>query len=733
MRLRVVGFFIVLGALLVACGGGGGKSGTLPFVSQPAPNASASAPPHQATKRMAVTLNIPPANQQSKARRPYFISPNTQSIAFAVVPNGSGTPTPSELQIFPVATPSPCATTGAGGETCTFTVTAPFGTDVFYVATFSVASPNPASSPLANFVSGAIVVASPSPGVSPSPLAFTMNGVIHSVAITVPSPDPNNTPNTQVFAAAVATSVPLGITPFDVSGAPIMTDTFSVPLTISMAPAGVVGLTLNATCPTSTGSTTPIPTIVIGCAADLANATVAYNGTITADSSAHIIDTYKIAASQAASPAPSPATVVLASNITSFAPPGSSGYAAGYLQALPNNTMAYLMTGPSSATSQYGTFDVATGAVLTQTTLNVQDATGFYTMSDGSIYVTTGSASTLLCFAAGSSTPIATTTLSSSMSYASNVTFDGTNLWIAGSTASPSPEDVIAYTPVSATCTNPAVVANGLPGSPFQENSIGLAPRNGGGVLVEDVETGGAWTVATGGAATLLNAGFTPGSAFGGGVGVDGTGAGYFAFLNTNPQGVLFTLANGATSFNASSIALPSTHTGSLAAFGPNNGAADRIGFSDTEFNTLGIVEGPNGPTPVVILANLGAINFGGSTQAVAISTGGAGFAAYENQSTLAINIARTYFTTTWSVPITTLAQGNSPVLGIDERGDSGPFTLTPVAPPACYSGSTVVTGTDHSFFLGNNTSSPCTVTLTISDRNGRSQTVTVTIPGLLT
>jgi hypothetical protein len=181
MRPQIVGLLVAFGALLAACGGGG--KAMLPSIAQPSASA-ATTPGQQATRRMAIVFNVPPASKQSKARKPFYVSPNTQSIAIAVIPNGSGTPTPSELQVFPVTTPSPCATTGAGGETCTFNVSAPYGTDIFYVATFAVASPNPASTtvPLASFVSGAIVISSPGPGPTPTPLTFTLNGIVNSVS-----------------------------------------------------------------------------------------------------------------------------------------------------------------------------------------------------------------------------------------------------------------------------------------------------------------------------------------------------------------------------------------------------------------------------------------------------------------------------------------------------------------------------------------------------------------------
>jgi hypothetical protein len=68
-------------------------------------------------------------------------------------------------------------------------------------------------------------------------------------------------------------------------------------------------------------------------------------------------------------------------------------------------------------------------------------------------------------------------------------------------------------------------------------------------------------------------------------------------------------------------------------------------------------------------------------------------------------------------------------VLSIDERGDSGPFTVTPVGtPPSCLGTITAVPNTDHDFYIPDlSGSSPCVVTLKVTDKNGRSQTVTVT------
>ncbi|MGA8839056.1 MAG: hypothetical protein WB491_01035 [Candidatus Aquilonibacter sp.] len=723
MRLRVGCLLFFLGALLAACGGGG-KSGIVPGVPQQ--TGGAPAPAQTGDRQLAVVLKIPPANQQSHARRPFFVSTNTQSIVFAVVPNGSGTPTPAQEQIFPVATPSPCATTTAGGETCSFNVAAPYGTDIFYVATFAVPSPNASSSPLASFVSGAIAIASP--GAAPSPLAFTMNGIVANVVITVPSPDPNNTPNTQVFLAGVAaTPIPLGITPYDASGGVILSDAFLVPVILGVTPAGDgVGMTLNATCTGATSFSTPSPIVNVACASDLANVKLVYSGSITADSNDHVVDTFAVTAEQSASPAPSPANIVLASNVQSNAlATSASGYNTGYLQTLPNNVIAYMLMSTSLTTAEYGTINVSTGTGSTPITLNGTTPSGFYTMSDGSVWVTDRVNDELLCFTAGSGTATATVPLSSSMSYASDVTFDGTKLWVSGNNASPAPSpDVVAYGSSTGTCTIGALASSALTGDTYADNDLLMAPMTSGGVLINGVGDGGAWTVTPSGVATFLSPGFTPGSAFGGGVGIDATGVGYFLF-NNETTGTIMTLPSGGSSLSQL-LTVPIAQYRGLAVFGPNGGAADRLGYADEQNGVLGVVEGPNSATPITILTTLGYAEFLNYGQSVAISTKGAGLVVYLDQTSDAVTLARTEFTSTWWVPVTTLPLNN--ILSIDERGDSGPFTVTAVGtPPSCFSSIAPVPNTDHDFYINTVSGPTCVMPLKVTDKNGRSQTVTVT------
>ncbi len=722
MRIPFAATVFGLAVLVVACGGGG-TSGVVP------PQAPGQPPVSGAKARLTVVLKIPPATQQSHARKPFFVSPNTQSIAFAVVPSGSGTPTPAQAQIFPIATPSPCATV-AGVETCTFDVQAPFGTDTFYVATFNVPVPTASNIPLATFISGAIAVASPVPGVTPSPLAFVMNGIINSVAITVPSPDPSNTPDTQVFTVGVAASAqPLGITPYDVSGAPILSDAFDAPLVLNVTPANSgITLAIHATCPGSSGSGS---TIQIGCAADLTNVTFAYDGSVIPDASDRIVDTFAVSASQIASPAPSPAHVVLQSNVATYPiNPGAYTYHSVLLQALPNNVVAYVLTGDASNVGQYGTVSASTGVQSTPVMLNGTTPQGFYAMSDGSIWITDSTNNTLSCF--GPSGGSALQTIPFAPHYGSTgLTFDGTNLWWTEYASTPSYVNYAYYAPVTSTCGLGAINSYALPSDIYGDGGMLMTPLAGGGVAIDGVGTGGFWTVTSSGGATYVNPGFVAGYAFGGGVATDAAGTIYAAFNNYCAlpcnQANILTIPSGGSSFNQF-VNVPVLRFGSLAAFSPSGGAADRLAFADTTHNALGLVGNANTASPSPLLVSFPDANLYAVGSKVAFTTQGAPLVGYQNVSTTALGIGVALPTTTWSVPVTYLSM--TAMLTIDERGDSGPFTVTPVGtPPTCYKSIAPLAGTDHAFIVGTIYSTgTCPITVLIKDKNGRAQTVNLIV-----
>lgn len=124
-----------------ACGGGGGGS--------VAPGSSANVLPTNAptgtggssTQSVAVSLSIViPAKKTTSKLRPQYISPNSQSISFTLASvNGSAiasstTQGPFNLVVGPT---NPSCTSGAAGTTCTLSINAPIGTDIFTATTFS--------------------------------------------------------------------------------------------------------------------------------------------------------------------------------------------------------------------------------------------------------------------------------------------------------------------------------------------------------------------------------------------------------------------------------------------------------------------------------------------------------------------------------------------------------------------------------------------------------------------
>lgn len=741
MHLRTVGALFALVICAAACAGGG--SG---FV----PNSGGGpiGPGGSQTRTATMLLKIPPASQQARASRPMYISPGTKSVGVLVVPNGSTeTPSPSNAQIFPVTTPSPCTEAVPGtGETCTFRVQVPIGTDTFYVATFAQASPGPTSQPLSELQSGAIVIGA-TPGPSPTPLAFTLNGVVNSVVITVPSPDPSNTPNTQIVTAGVASVAnALGITPYDASGYPILSDAFESPIVISVSPANAgVGLLLNnPQCSPGTSAAHRRPSagglggtsfVIVSCAADLGNVQFTYDGTITPDAQDHILDRATISASQQASPAPSPAYVALASNLITY-PVSTAGntYTNVFLQGLPGGPVAFLLPATAGLSAIYGTIAPSTGAI-SSVQLNGVTPTAFITASDGSIWVADSANKQIACFGPSGGAALATIPLADSISNPVSpdaVTIDGQGkLWYVGEIGVSPYTDYAGYFAVTTGCGHSGTTtstANLALNSPYPEsNGIYIAPYLSGGIAV-NVSYTDAFYVVTTSNVTTINTGLTIGNAFGGGVAIDGTGKAYASFDDDVNSDYISTLSQGGTAMTQY-VSLPTRQSEALSAFGPS-ASADRIAFADAHNNALGIVEGVNGALPITLLLSLPNAALPYET-VPAYSTNGDPFLGYQDNISRNISVARAVLTTTWSVPngiVTT--NGSSGLLSIDERGDSGPFTVSPVGTtPSCFTSITPVSGTDHDFLINTSSSGTiCSLTVQVTDANGRSETIPVSI-----
>ena len=738
MRISFPGLAFALVVLAAACGGGG--HGIVPAANPGANNAAGGANAHAV-----MVLYAPPPARQA-ARKPFYISSGTQSFGVLAVPvSSSETPTPSNLQFFPVATPSPCAVASGGGYSCTLNVTAPVGTDIFYIGAFASPSPGPNAIPLSEFASGAVTVSlSPLPGATP--LSFTLNGVVYSVAITVPSPDAGNTPNTQILPAGTPSAAwPLGITAYDASGNVIASDptnVFTVPIAIALSPAGA-GVSLStsgATCSSASASS-----VTISCAGDLGHVQFSYNGMTSPDPNDHVTDTFTIAnATQVASPSPSPATIKLASNVVTW--PITTSGAGAYQSALIRIASGALVYASNTdGGNLIGTLDPSTNALSPPATMGgVVDMTAIAINTAGNVWVidneNTFDCYTSLANAESGASPQLTSIVAYSPSEynieVDAIAFDKAgNLWYTGED-SETAQNYAGYFS-STNCASPGTpqAQYTLAGDSYDTgggNTIGVL-ANSDGVAINsfssDGATAGLYVVNTADSPGSVAA-FTPalpGATYGGGVAVDGNGAKYAAYLADSSgvadieiaQPLGTTLSTLLTLPPATSGVYPYPDPGDVAVFSPSGGAADRLEYTDSDFAALGIVENiPASPLPILVgLPNANAI------WQPAYNMHGGEYAIYvDNAQNL--NIARVIPTTTWAVPQVQLAASclGETLLAVLERGDSGPFTITPTGTVS----STALPGADHDFWLEFGGATGATVTVAAG---GRSETYPVTAP----
>jgi hypothetical protein len=739
MRTLLAGSLFALAVLVAACGGGG-KSSVIPSGY----NAGIGSGPSSSKNANAVIVLKIPAPGQQVSRRPFYLSSGTQSLGVLVVAaTSSESPTPTDLTIYPVATPSPCATATGGGYTCTLNVTAPIGVDNFFVGAFATASPNANAVPLSEYAAlGITVSASPAPNATP--LTFTLDGVVYKVVLTVPSPDPGNTPNTQAFPAGVPVlPQPLSVTAYDSNNNPILTNvsnTFATPIVIVPSPAGEgVSVSLNgATCSTSTSTS-----VSIGCAADLNKVEFAYDGTTTPDPNDHVVDTFTISTTtQQGNPTPSPATVVLESNVISYPISTGGQYLQGaFLTALSSGQLLYLAVVDNEGNEGLiGTFTPSTATLSAPVTLNdVESPTTMAVAPNGTFFVVDSeesidcwnSVSSALSGSAPSAsfTPPPDTYGYSPQPYA--ITVDGANnAWLVGyEYESETYQDFATYFPAASGCTgSPAFAAYITLNADTSDASQFISPLSNG-MAYQSQNGQGLYTATTANAGGTINA-ITPalGSGSGaGGVGSGGNGTVYAAYYNYGSSGDVETLPSGGSSLTSLLSLVP---TSPVSGDGPEpdglsvfslNGTPDRISYVDGEFYMLGVI-GNLTTTPTTMLISLP--NTYNVFQSAHNSKGGE-YVLY-NDSSNDLYLARSIQTTTWNVPVTSIATGecgNVPVMSINQRApSSGPFTLgfpsggsaTPM--PGAYNDQVLTPPGSGAF--------PVTVT----DNGGRTETYSMTV-----
>jgi hypothetical protein len=757
MRIHIAATLFGCAVLAAACGGGG-KSGMIPTAGT-APGAPTTT---GQTTHATISLYVPPPARQA-SRHPLYISSNTQSFGVVVVATPlASPPSPAQAQIFPVATPSPCVTASGGGYSCTLVVTAPLGQDYFYVAAFPQASPGATAVPISEYMAGPITIgSSPSPGASP--LSFSLNAVANTVAVTVPSPDPGNTPNTQVFTAGLASQTyPLGIVAYDSSNNIVLSDpttVFASPVVVTVSPASAgVGLILNGTCPSPSPvqaahkreRLTSFPggpaSVSITCAADLSNVSFGYTGITSPDPNDHITDTFTISASQVASPGPSPANVVLASSIQTWQL-ASIGNPLSAVYLLPMSTGPFLYLATNSNGTMAGTFDPASQTVSASTALNgAGELYGAAIAPFGNLW--TNNSGPLDCYAsvaqalagaAPSPSGLYPVAPNDDVLYPTNITVDSAgNVWYVALD-----EGVTTYAGYFSTASgcstsipNPIVAQFSLTGDTGDQYPT-IVPLPGGGVAIQTGESSVTpalvYTLTTNTASGNVSpaATMTLANGIGWGLAADAAGTLYAAAADDATAGNIETLASGASTFDTL-LGLPPTPQGSfpfpqpytLSAYSPNGtGAADRLMYNDAAYTAFGLIEDvPAAPLPILVsLPNAYDVLQG------AYTTDGAEYVPYVDNS-FNLQLARVLPTTTWSVPNLQVAaftcNTSDALLTVLERGDSGPFSVNITGTSGVTS--TPLPGADHDAYLTVPGSYPA-FTATITDNHGRSQSVAVT------
>jgi len=121
----LIGLAVV--AVLAACGGGGGGgSSTTP------------SSPTQLEAPTQWSITIPNATgSSSSSRRAQYVDPNTKSITLTLLQNNGVSVTSAPQGPYNLSAGQPGCVTVTNGVTCTFSVNAPIGTDVFTATTYS--------------------------------------------------------------------------------------------------------------------------------------------------------------------------------------------------------------------------------------------------------------------------------------------------------------------------------------------------------------------------------------------------------------------------------------------------------------------------------------------------------------------------------------------------------------------------------------------------------------------
>jgi hypothetical protein len=183
-------------AILVDCGGGGGGSAVAPAPSTGGGTTSIAAPPGTLKATMKITVPAGSATS-SNSRRIKMIPSNTQSIVFTLVQStGTGLAAGSVQGPFGLTASSPGCSSSNAGVTCSLSINAPIGTNIFTASIYS--STNAAAG--TQLGSGAVQFSVAQNAANTT--SISLNGPIAQIVLASSCPSTNLTTNFSLFANA---------------------------------------------------------------------------------------------------------------------------------------------------------------------------------------------------------------------------------------------------------------------------------------------------------------------------------------------------------------------------------------------------------------------------------------------------------------------------------------------------------------------------------------------------
>jgi hypothetical protein len=707
-------------AAAAAAGCAGTTHSALPSLDGPAARGAAAEPALHRKAHTGLRLHIPP--RRHHRRKGHWVSPNTKSLVVTVQMVTATSPWPSMApQTLDVATPQPCSGSPTAGYNCTFAIHAFVGTNVFTFATYAVASPGPNDTPLSTLTSGITNVTN---GKS---LDFVLQGVVSKVLLSVPQPESSLAPTTQAVPIGVATSFPLFIDTRDSSNASIAGDTFASPVTITAGPSNS-GVSLALTPPSPCPGDVNTPTkVVLNCAADLTHVSVVYDGSVTRSTGFSYVDTATIAASPQPATSPSPAVVALASNVVEYPlvpAPNPSGYVSTFsnlsldaanghlIAAYFNSPTGYLVDfNPSTMTATTGTFNFAADHV----TLD----------PNGDIWTTDTSSAAIHCFSSISAAPVtvAIADANGPLGTETTVSTDTSgNVWFGGVDTSSYP----AVGSLPNTCTGGSANANTIFGSLY-DGYVNLAPAAPIGGVPAMWTTAGytnynlyAFTASTSSSPPPL-------ASFPGGESVQGvtsdTSHNLFAVTSLASGGAVDEVPAGSSSISTVSTLVPQSYPYNIAQYSGTFASAQALAMIDSSHEAGVLINPVSTATEPLELPLGGYYCYPTSFD----ENGNAWVLCSHADGSLWAH--RMVVTSTWDPLIGSYALCSpfTTVLGVPEASVSqAPFTVT-TSDASVIAVATPFPGNyPHELPITINGAGP--VTLTITDKNGRTAQVSTTV-----